>query len=107
MQYTLSPHDSVQIGHTVADQLKPYLSDIISHMPDAQHTSFIVRWQWAHHVAHMVLHGMTVCRDASPLEELEAEWGAHWILWPAAGMLTPPQTIGQTPRLSDFHHHVV
>ena len=100
MTYTLSQDNSAGIARCVASQLQSDLSTIICHMPDSQTASFSDRWQWAHQMVHLWLHGGRACHDASPLEELEANWGAHTILWPDAMLVKKVNTFSEHGALA-------
>ncbi|MCL4319017.1 MAG: hypothetical protein M1596_03885 [Firmicutes bacterium] len=81
MTYTLELHTSECFMRALVRQMQPFLPFILQNVPTYS-MSFIARWHWAHHVAHLCLHRDRVmtCHQASPLEEFEADFGASLIM---------------------------
>nr|AEP14326.1 hypothetical protein [Sulfobacillus thermotolerans] len=82
MKYTLELQMSDCFMRALVRQMQPFLPFILDN-PSIYTMPFTVRWHWAHYMAHLCLHRdrFITCRQASPLEEFEADFGASLILW--------------------------
>lgn len=82
MKYTLALELSDCFMRALVRQMQPFLPFILDHSSIST-MSAPVRWHWAHAMAHLCLHSdrFVTCRQASPLEEFEADFGASLILW--------------------------